>query len=266
MLEALPPPDDAVLARPSATVVVFSLGIEEERDLKPADGIGWQKALALHGYATGTLQKVFQRNINVQTLLLQGVAAAPPAISSRDGWQAGYRGKPSQAALYRDGVTLERLEYPGFTEFKKEIRSVCTALRDVLHPSLRTRLSLRYSNALSSEQATTAEFWSDKVERSFLSVAADARLRPSMARSFSVTDFNDDEVTLQVRSGVQPDAAIPGNVAFVFDIDLSHLGLTPFDIDSSMDDVALLNRYARQMFQAIITPDYYAEMKAGAHA
>jgi uncharacterized protein (TIGR04255 family) len=260
MLEALPPPDDSILRKPPANVVTFAIGIEEERTLKPADGIAWQRALTDLDYPTSSLQKVFQRSFTVDTSVVQGTNVAPN-VTSRDGWQASYRGKRSQTALYSDGVTLERQEYPGFTDFQGEIRSVCGALNNVLSPSIRTRLSLRYSNALSSEQATDSSYWLNRVEAPFLSVAADERLSSSITRFFTVIDFNNDDITMQVRCGIQPDVVLTGNKAFVFDIDLTHVRLCPFNIESSLEDARLLNRLARKMFQAILTNDYYNELK-----
>ncbi|MGH7757425.1 MAG: hypothetical protein ACREM8_14230, partial [Vulcanimicrobiaceae bacterium] len=61
MLDALPDADPAVLARPPAQVVTFSLTVESERPLKPADGVGWQRALDERGYMPSVLRKAVQQ-------------------------------------------------------------------------------------------------------------------------------------------------------------------------------------------------------------
>lgn len=262
MLESLPAPDDAILAVPSAQVVTFAISVEEERSLRPADGIAWQRALTEHGFETSVLQKVVQRNISVNALVAGAGAQVAPSIEARDGWLAIHRNFPSKASLFREGLSLERQSYPGFSEFRKEIEAVCRAIADVLHPSLRTRLNLRYSNALSTEKAVSAAYWRGKVSPAFLGIGADERLGTAFQRTFSVIDFVQDDITLQVRSGLQPDAVYPNAVAFVFDVDVSNAALVEFNVESCLAQTDDLNRYARQMFQAILTKEQFKKMKA----
>jgi len=260
MFKELPAPDDAVLPNAPATVVVFAIAIEAERDLRPADGISWQRALEKHGYKSAALQKVVQRNINVQATIGLNVGVVP-SIEAREGWLVVSRTGQSQAAIYKSGIMLERTAYAGFSDFSKEIESVCLSLTEVLEPSLRTRLTLRYSNALSDPRASTASFWYGKITTPFLSIASDERLSADFQRTLSVLDFADDEQTLQVRSGLQPDVVHEGAVAFVFDIEVANVGLTAFLVETCLADVKNLNYCARQMFQAIITPDFFASLK-----
>jgi uncharacterized protein (TIGR04255 family) len=260
MFKELPAPDDAVLANAPANVVVFAIAFEAERDLRPADGINWQRTLDKHGYSSATLQKVVQRNINVQATIGPGVAAVP-SIDSREGWLTVSRTAQSQASIYKNGIMLERIAYSGFTDFCKEIEAACLALNEVLTPSLRSRLSLRYSNALSEADASTASYWSGKIAAPFLSIASDERLSADFQRTLSVLDFADGEQTLQVRSGLQPDAVHEGAIAFVFDIEVANVGLKPFSVDSCLADVRTLNYSARQMFQAIVTPTFFVTLK-----
>lgn len=259
MFSALPEPDSAVLTRAPASAVVFTAAIEEERAIRPSDGILWQKLLGQHGFAGRTLQKVKQQTLSVAGRLGQPLLAT--GGESHDGWQILRDDNVAQAAVYAQSCTLERLAYPGFEAFATEIESVCRAFADLLTPSVRTRVSLRYSNALSTPEATSAEYWEGKVEPAFLFAAGDARLRADVQRTFAMSDFRDDPWGLQIRGAVQPDAVHEGAVAFVFDIECWNGSLAPFSVDSCLEDVGQLNRYARQAFQAVLTRSYYESLK-----
>jgi uncharacterized protein (TIGR04255 family) len=260
MFKALPEPDPAVLARPPANLVVFNLAIEAERDLKPSDGVAWQKLLEENGLEAPLLQKVQQQTLTFAAG--PGSRVAPPtAVDVRDGWKAVRRDQLSQAAVFANGCTVERLSYPGFDAFYTEMRAATVSLGALFTPSLRTRIGLRYSNALSSQEAKQASYWVGKVESSFLGVGADARLQDEVERTLAIADFREGDSAVQVRSGLQPDVVNTGCIAFAFDVEIFDGALTSFDVDACMERARDLNRIARQVFQAILTETYFRSLK-----
>lgn len=257
MFTALPEPDPAVLARPPANLVVFNLAIEAERDLRPSDGVAWQKLLEENGVEAPLLQKVQQ-----QTIAIGGpFRSAASTVETRDGWKAVRKDQLSQATVFSNGCTIERLNYPGFELFSAEMRAVTSALASLFSPSLRTRVGLRYANALSSTEATQASYWMGKVEPSFLGVGADKRFQDDFERTLAIVDFKDGDVAVQVRSGLQPDVVNSGCLAFAFDVEIFDGALTSFSVDSTMERIREMNRVARQVFQAILTPAFFDSLK-----
>ena len=260
MFKALPEPDPAVLARPPANLVVFNLAIEAERDLRPSDGVAWQKLLEENGLKAPLLQKVQQ-----QTLTFTGIpalrVASTQTVETRDGWKAVRKDQESQATVFANGCTVERLNYPGFNAFSTEMRAACAAIAALFSPSLRTRVGLRYANALSMPEAKKPSFWQGKVEPSFLGVGADKRLQGDIERSLAIVDFRDGDVVAQVRSGLQPDVVHTGCYAFAFDIEIFDAALTQFSVESCLERAKDLNRIARQLFQAILTESFFKSLK-----
>lgn len=260
MFKALPDPDPAVLARPPANLVVFNLAIEAERDLRPSDGVAWQKLLEENGFKAPLLQKVQQQTLTVTGIPAMRVAATQ-TVETRDGWKAVRKDQESQATIFANGCTVERLSYPGFEAFSAEMQAAATALGALFSPSLRTRVALRYANALSSPEAKELSFWQGKVEASFLGVGADKRLDDDIERTFTIADFRDGDVVAQVRSGLQPDVVHSGCYAFAFDIEVSDAALTQFSVELCLERSKDLNRIARQLFQAVLTEDFFKSLK-----
>lgn len=260
MFKDLPEPDPAVLARPPANLVVFNVAIEAERDLKPSDGVAWQKLLEEHGLDAPLLQKVQQQTLTFAAGPAFRMAPAT-TVDVRDGWKAVRKDQLSQAAVFANGCTVERLNYPGFEAFYSEMRAATASLGALFSPSLRTRIGLRYSNALSSPEAMQTSYWVDKVQSSFLGVGADSRLQNDVERTLAIVDFRDGDVAVQVRSGLQPDVVNIGCFAFAFDVEIFDGALTTFDVDASMERARILNRIARQVFQAVLTEPYFRSLK-----
>jgi uncharacterized protein (TIGR04255 family) len=262
MLSAFPDPDPALLSKPPAQLVTFSLTVEAERPLKPADGAAWLRALHERGFSPSILRKVIQQTVTVQA---GGPLAVTSAGEKSDAWQVMQRDHEKNATLSATGFTLERSRYPGFDVFAEEVRGACDVFREMFEPSLRTRIALRYSNALSQPEAKSHRFWKNKVANIFLSLAADDRFE-ELTRTFSIVELQDNSLGVQIRSGLQPDVVYSGAIAFVFDIEASDNELTTFSVDDTLDALSTLNRMARQIFQTVLTPKYFATLKRGTHA
>jgi uncharacterized protein (TIGR04255 family) len=259
MFNKLPDPDLATLARPPAQLVVFGLSWEEERPLRPSDGISWQRLLAASGFEGAPLQKVQQQTVNISGIQGRAFSMSPSEI--REGWQVARSDQSGHAALYADSCTLERITYPGFDAFADEIRAVAGAAQELLNPSIRTRISLRYANALSTPEATSPSYWREKVSPSFLSLGSDDRLVDDFSRLLSIADFKEGDTGVQVRFAFQPDAVFPNAVVYIFDIEATNGALTSFTIESCVEAARALNKLARKLFNAILTPTYIETLK-----
>ncbi len=259
MFNRLPEPDTTPLGNSPLGLVLCTLAIDEERPLKSRDATQWQRRLA-EAYSAGSLNRVIQQTVNLRMGPLGAQATGQPEM--QEGWRLVRRDGAGYAEMFAGSCTVAATRFPGFVVFREQLRAVWAVYADILDPQVRSRLSIQYFNALSEEGATSATYWETRVHERFLGLAADERFADMLTNEMGIVDFQGERFSCRLRHAIQADAAIAGNIAYVFDIEVKDEAPVDLDMAASLEEVEQMNRGALQMFQAVLTENYLRERRA----
>jgi uncharacterized protein (TIGR04255 family) len=209
--------------------------------------------------AYGELTQIRKNQVTVQIGAFGPSATSEP--ESTLGWRLAFRDQSLSLAVFADSITLESRTYGGWAEaFRPRLQDAIIAAFEVFAPDVETRLGLRYVNALSRHDATTPAYWRGKIQPAFLGPLGDDRLATGLQSSASRASLLFDDVGANIGMAYQPDAALPGRTAAIFDIDVFRQGAREFTIEAALSGADLLNTTALQIFQSILTTNFFEEL------
>lgn len=259
MFDTLAAPDGTPLpGRAPVEIVTFQLDFEEERPLRPKDGLAWQRLLTGRGLKLPRLSQVRQ-----QVMSLDVTTSQASLGTQRVGWQAFFDDDSSNTCLFSSAVNLERQGYPGFDRFRDECMHVFDAAEELVGPKVQTRLTLRYANALSDPDATSFGFWRGKVRDHFLGPIIDDHLLPNYERAVAVFHFVSGSHSADLRIGTQPDRVYQGSQAIVFVTEVYEQGVKEIHRNELVETLESLHTTALKLFYSLLTDDYAKKLRAG---
>lgn len=257
MFQSIADPDDRPLpGAPPVGIVTFQLDFEEERKLAPKDGVAWQRLLNDRGLHLPRLSQVKQQNFAVDVLGQRQLITG-----ERSGWQVFLDDKVSNLCLYSTAVSLERYGYTGFESFRKECMMAFDALAELLAPTVQTKLSLRYANALSDPKAEKLSFWRGKVRPHFLGPPADEHLVLDYDQGLSMFRFVNGALKADIRVGTQPDQVHRGCQAVVWQTEVYEELVKELSRENFEQTLDELHNMALKLFYEVLTPEYAKELR-----
>ncbi len=225
--------------------------------MQPRDGIAWQRLL------TGRNLKLPRLNSVKQAVVTMDMASGQASVASqRNGWQTFFEDGLSNACLFSTGFNVERYQYPGFDRFLEECSQVYEATEELLAPKIQTKISLRYSNALSDERAKDVSFWNDKVRQHYLGPLRDQNLADDYERGVSLFHFAAGDQQADLRIGTQPDRVHQGCQAVVFVTEVYQQAIREMHRNEFVDSFKALHSVALKLFYSILTTAYAEELRA----
>lgn len=258
MIETLAEPDRRKLAKPPINLVILQLEFAPGLPWTQKGGLLWRDALKARGY-NGKMVQVQYRQVALD--MNSGVPQTQNTVL-RNGHQIHW-GDGQTAAVYENALIVETSQYSSWKEYLKGISPILEAVKEVRNPQVLLGFSLRYVNALSDEAAESPDFWIGKVSSAFLGPYADSNVRPTLTKGFSFYSLQvSDEVSGELRIGMQPDAVFAGRVAYVFDLEVTQREQEEYSIEHVLDVGSKMNTVALQLFQQILTPDYRESLVA----
>ncbi|WP_166804420.1 TIGR04255 family protein [Cryobacterium algoritolerans] len=183
-----------------------------------------------------------------------GVDAHAPVWKLRDekqNWTVG---------IAIDFVSLETDSYTSMEEFLSRFDHVLKALRRTLRPAESLRVGLRKVNVLKSKTANQTFGLVGMVRRELLGPLAVAEFPAPISGAASHLQFQDDDSSLVVRSGLSRD----DSGALVFVIDMDYFTERPYEIDGGNSLTMLMTHFsegATSFFHWAIDDDYKATLK-----
>jgi len=252
MFSKVADPNRELLTRAPLNLVVFSLNYGATEAWGAQGGIHWRESLHERGYSgklkTAQLQQV--------TIAIGGKTDT----LTRSGHQVA-KDDGSTATLYEDALVLEERSYPGWGAYRESLSTILEVAAKQRGIVVAQSISLRYVNALSDPSATSPSYWRGIVSPEFLGAAATDELEPDLKRAVYLITFNDGQLNAELRIGLQPDAAQPGCIAYVFDMEFADTEPAAFSMDGLLGRADALNTGALKLFQRIMSSDYLRESK-----
>jgi uncharacterized protein (TIGR04255 family) len=258
MTSLIAEPDRRPLPDPPLALVAAQIDFaQSERSLPNKEIFRFRDAVNRNsGGAYGELTQIRKNQISVQIGALGPSTTSEPTSSL--GWRLAVRDQSLSLSVFADSITLESRTYGGWAAaFRPRLQDAIIAAFEVFAPDVETRLGLRYVNALSHNDATSPTYWRDKIQPAFLGPLGDDQLAAAFQASAGRASLAFDGVSANVGIAFQPDAALPGRTAAIFDIDVFRQGAREFTIDSALSGADLLNTTALQIFQSILARSFF---------
>ncbi|MGH7708599.1 MAG: TIGR04255 family protein [Vulcanimicrobiaceae bacterium] len=253
MFAALPEPDRRILAGAPLNIVVFQIEFASVTPWAPNSGLKWRAALKERAFE-GKLLGVQQKQISIQMAGGQPQGETSVRAGHQLLWSEG-----QSAAIYETAMILESRQYTSWGDYRQNLQRFIDAAREVRDPQVLQSTTLRYVNALSHDDALSAEFWTDKVNPAFLGPFVSDALRPYLQKGLYLLSFHDvADLGVELRIGIQPDAVRPGRVAYVFDMEFVRQEQEEFNVSTVLEAADRMNTAALQLFQQVVNEDYRA--------
>ena len=252
MLEDLPVPSRAVLARPPVHQVAFALGWTQEVDFQSDAGVRWQAALRQHPIlGNGTLTAAY-----LKTFAFSGESVSEG--ERLDGWQV--RKPEFSASLYASTLIVEDRPYTDWDAFLEKVRPIVAALREIAAPRVRTRVMLRYTNIFIDQAAESPAFWRKKIRKEYLGFA-DSGAAAHLTSSIGVHAFQHGTEDAQVRMsiGINRPGGGTGSM-FTLDMEVNERSITGFDTESIYAVSAAQNTACLRIFQMVLEPKFFEKL------
>lgn len=211
------------------------------------------------GGAYGELTQIRKNQVTVQIGAFGPSSASEPASSL--GWRLAVRDQSLSLSVFADSISIESRSYKGWEDsFRPRLQDALIAAFEIFAPEIEMRLGLRYINAFSNSNATSAAYWRGKIRPAFLGPIGDESLADAFQISASRASLSFDEINANVATAFQPDAILVGKIAAIFDIDVYRQGARLYTADSALATADALNTKALQIFQSILSVDYFQEL------
>ncbi len=255
MFTDLPEPDRRPLADAPVNIVVFQMEFAAAAPWTPNSGLKWRAALRERGFA-GKLLAVQQQQIAIQMTRGQPQGETTVRAGHQFVWSEG-----QSAAIYETALILESRQYTSWEAYRENLERFLDAAREVRDPQVIQSITLRYVNALSNDDAYSAEFWINKVNPAFMGPYLNDALRPHLQKGVYLLSFQDiDGLGAELRIGIQPDAVRLGRMAYVFDMEFSRQDQEEFSVRGVLEAADRMNTAALQLFQQVVNEDYRAQL------
>jgi uncharacterized protein (TIGR04255 family) len=249
------------LTKAPLALVAFQVNFSDiDRRLLGKEVMKFRSSLPQGDY--GELTQVRRNQVTLQVGTIGSTQASE--LSSSNGWRFATRDQSWSLTLFQDSLILEAhaQAYGDWASgFRPRLDAGVSALGEIFHPELETRLGLRYNNALSNPLASAPSFWQGRLEPAFLGALGDARLGQYFRGSAQRISFEFEDALATVNVAFQPDAVIAGNTAVVFDADVYCQDPQEFSVERILSVADRLNMKALFMFQCIVSSSQLDELR-----
>ena len=215
------------------------------------------------GGASGRVPRLSPPSKGSQSLL--GGLPGPTLTIEQPGWRFSSEPGDLTVSVFEDSYAVESVNYEtwaGEVGFRKLLETTSRAVGEHLHPTVESRVGLRYVNQIVTPEVTEPSGWHGLIGDAFLGPvvlpqAADGVKALEARTALDIGSGN--SCLLRYRSFL--DSSRPGLQTFLIDIDCFREGGTPFSVDSILTLAEELNTAALAIFQMVTTEDLRSHFK-----
>jgi uncharacterized protein (TIGR04255 family) len=251
----LPTPNTSRLAHSPLTLVACQ--VRHERILAVSDariGLRIHEALSPR---YPTIHEVTRVETAVQISPTGASATREPAVN---GWQLKSGDQRWTVTIDPESFTLETSAYDDWDDFQQRFSTLTAAVLEVYQPTLEQRIGLRYVDEIRDSSVTSPSGWRGKIADSILGPIADARLGGAVRSSQQLLELDaGDSCGIVLRHGAVTSPTGAEHV-YLLDHDCFRQAGRPLSTGEIAATVERLHELALQVFQAAVTPEFYAQL------
>lgn len=192
-----------------------------------------------------------------------GVTQEGPAPVNLTAWQYSTEARDWVATVAPDFFSLETTAYRSWPEFRERFERLVGAVADVLTPALVQRSGLRYVDELKARGGLAPADWAGTIRPAFLGPVSDPDIGQSVTGLQQAVEFlgpGSARITLRHGTVTTSDKTR----AYLLDHDSYSNDSRRFHAGELLKDYDGLHRLALGIFQLVITPGYYKQLKEAA--
>jgi uncharacterized protein (TIGR04255 family) len=198
------------------------------------------------------------------------IDVGPAGVRSGDGMPLrGWRLRSGDGlwivSLMPDHASLETTAYTAWADdFRVRLETVLTAVSELLEPSIRERLGLRYINRFPSPPSGQMRDWASWIRPELLGPLTHGDLGQGVTSLQQQVDFDvDPEIGAVLRHGSVKDPDRDVVTGYLLDLDVFSAQPDRFDVATSLTLADRLNETALSLFQVSLTAGYLRHLQTG---
>jgi uncharacterized protein (TIGR04255 family) len=250
MLNNLPEPSRAVLARSPLQQASFAVAWTQEIDFTSDVGVRLRARLQNHPNLVGGVLTTSM----LQTFALN--AGGVERTDRLDGWQVTTPG--FSVSMYPSAMVVEDRAYATWEAFVAKIRPALEVLPDLAAPRVRNRIMLRYSNILIDSEGVGPACWRGKIRREFLGAAGIEAAGELVSGSIGISTLQDGTQDAQLRTNIGRN--VPGSI-YTIDVECNERAIAEYDADALFPILTDQNTTCLRLFQMVLEPEFFAELQ-----
>lgn len=253
----LPTPNTTRLAQSPLTLVACQ--VLHERILAVSDA---RIGLGIHD-ALSPLYPNVQQVPRLETAFqISATGTSATREQTVNGWQLKSDDQRWTVTIDPESFTLETSAYEDWDDFEQRFSALTAAVLDAYHPALEQRIGLRYVDEIRDPSVTSPSGWRGKIADSVLGPIADTHLGHAVRSSQQLIELDAGDscgVVLRHGSVTSPSGA---EHVYLLDHDCFRQAGRKLSTGEIASTVSRLHTLALQVFQAAVTPEFYAQLSS----
>ncbi len=241
------------LEKPAIELAVAEVRFRADASvISERSGLAFREILRGSGLALDGLDPVVTQELNIEMTSTGGRATSN---SASQGWACRDSTTGLVVTLLPFSVAIQTHKYLRWSEtFQPLLTAALAGANELLAPSLRTRIGLRYVNRFVNPAATQPADWSGRFDPALLGPLVAGPLAGLIKGSEQQLEIGwDDGVTGMVRHGAFVDPAVGFAYSYLLDLDVSESTTEPFDPSDCLDRLIGMNRKSAELFRSLLS-------------
>lgn len=221
-------------------------------------GLAFRQELRGSGIDMDGFEPVVTQELNIEMTPTGGQATNR---STSQGWVCRDTATGLVVTLMPFSVGVQTQRYARWSEtFEPILTRALAAAGEILRPSLRTRIGLRYVNRFVNPEARRPADWDAKFDKTLLGPVVSGPLVDLIKASQQVLELGwDDGVAGVVRHGAFVDPAAAHAYSYLLDLDVFDGATEPFNSDDCLQRLTRMNRKSADLFRSLLTGAHLEE-------
>jgi uncharacterized protein (TIGR04255 family) len=244
------------LAKPA-----IELAVAEVRFVAPSGsvteeiGVAFREAIRRAGLAMDGFEPVFAQEIKIDMGAQGGTASS---TSASQGWVCRDTETGMAVTVMPFSVSVQTNRYTRWSEtLQPYLTAALEAAADLLAPTLRNRIGLRYVNRFGDPSARTLREWAPRFVPEFLGPTAAGPLADLVKSSQQLLELHwGDGLAGTLRHGAFVDPALDDAYSYLLDLDVFDQATEPFVASQCLERATAMNRRSAELFKSVLSDDH----------
>lgn len=218
-------------------------------------GLQFREMLRDTGLAFEGFEPVVTQEVNIEMTPTGGKATG---ASASQGWACRDATTGILVTVMPFSVAVQTRAYQRWSAtMAPVIDSTLRAATELLKPSLRNRIGLRYVNRFANPEARSPQDWVAQFHPSLLGPVAQGPLAEHVRSSQQQLNVGwEGGLTGLVRHGVFLDAAVNNAYSYLLDLDVSDTATEHFQAQGCLDRLTEMNRASAELFRSLLAEEH----------
>ena len=247
------------LAKPAIELAVAEVRFRSDNEtiLEPV-GLAFREAIRVSGLALDSFEPVVAQEVNIE---MTNAGARTTGATASQGWACRDTVTGIVVTLMPFSVAVQTRAYARWSEtFQPILEAALDGVAELLGPSLRTRIGLRYVNRFVDPEAHRPGDWAARFHPSLLGPVTSGPLAECITSSQQQLEVAwEGGLSGLIRHGAFVDSAVGRAYSYLLDLDVSDGATEPFDRSECLERLTQMNRASAELFKSLLAEHHLEE-------